>query len=106
MRKREQAHREREEDTYAAEEGQDGAAGVAADDGDVDGLDVEALALGDKGARPDNVERGDAKDLVLVVLAHLLELLGRNRDRRVDGVADDQHNGLRAEPAPRRGPAE
>ena len=77
-----------------AEERQDRDAGVAADDGHVDVLEVEPLFLGDEGVGAHDVERRHADQAALVVHARLFEHLGRDRHRAVDRVADDLQHGL------------
>jgi hypothetical protein len=79
-----------------AEEGHDGDARVAADDGDVLVLGVGALDLADEAGGADDVEGGDAEEAAGVVDAAGLEDLGGDGDGRVDGVADDEDVGLGA----------
>jgi hypothetical protein len=60
---------------------------VAADDGDVLLSWVRALDLGDEAGGADDVEGGDAEQLLGVVDASGLEDLGGDGDGRVDLVA-------------------
>lgn len=92
------------------EEGNDGSAGVATDDGDVLGGGVGVLELGDEARGTDNVEGGDTEEALGVVDALGLEDLGGDGDGGVDlrcqilsrmievgltyGVGDDQDVGL------------
>ena len=78
------------------EEGEDGDARVAANDGNVDTVDVEALRLRDEGVGADHVEGGDAEDLLGVVDASLLVHLRCDGDGGVHGVGDDVEDGLGA----------
>ena len=57
---------------------------------------VKTLGLGHKGAGAADVEGGDAKELVGVVDASLLEHLGGDGHGGVDGVGDDEDRGSRA----------
>lgn len=57
--------------------------GMAADDGHLDVLDVQALGLGDKGVGTDHIQGGNANDLGGIVLAVLLVHLGGNGDSAV-----------------------
>lgn len=78
-----------------AEERQDGLARVAADNGDGQLLGLGlADNLGHKGLGTDNVERGDAKEALGVKDLLGLEDLGRDGDGGVDGVGDDEDEGL------------
>ena len=79
---------------YLGEQGQDGDARMAADDGHIDARDIEALLLGVEGLGAHHVQRRDTQHLALVVHAQLLERLGGDRDSRVDRVGDDVENGL------------
>ena len=92
------------------EEGNDGSAGVATDDGDVLGGGVGVLQLGDEARGTDDVEGGDTEEALGVVDALGLEDLGGDGDGGVDlicqillrviqieltyGVGDDQDVGL------------
>jgi hypothetical protein len=76
------------------EEGNNGDAGVAANNGDVLVLGVSALDLGDEAAGADDVEGGDTEEGLGVVDATGLEDLGADGDGGVDGVGDDQDLGL------------
>ena len=78
------------------EQRDDGRARVAADNRHVDCVHIDALHLGDEGARAGDVERGDAEELGRVVDARGLERLGGDRDGRVDRVGDDGRDGARA----------
>jgi hypothetical protein len=62
-----------------------------------DGLGSILLAgdLRDEGLGTDDIERGDAEKLLGVELASLLEDLGGDRNSAVDGVGDDEDEGLR-----------
>ena len=66
------------------EEGHDGGAGVAADDGDVLAGRVRGLQLADEAAGADDVEGGDAEEAAGVVDALGLEDLGGDGDGGVD----------------------
>jgi hypothetical protein len=66
------------------EEGHDGGAGVAADDGDVLAGGVGGLQLADEAAGADDVEGGDAEEAAGVVDALGLEDLGGDGDGGVD----------------------
>jgi hypothetical protein len=68
------------------EEGNDGSAGVATDDGDVLGGGVVVLDLGDEAGSADNVEGGDTEEALGVVDALGLEDLGGDGDGGVDLV--------------------
>ena len=93
------------------EEGNDGSAGVTADDSDVLGGGVGVLQLGDEARGTDNVKGGDTKETLGVVDALGLEDLGGDGDGGVDlklskfgsapkrlkrtyGVGDDENVGL------------
>ena len=78
-----------------AEEGNDGLARVATDDGDNELLGV-ALAsnLGNEGLGTDNVEGGDTEELLGVEDTLGLEDLGGDGDSRVDRVGDDEDEGV------------
>ena len=56
---------------------------------------VQALSLGVEGAGTNHVERGDAKELLGIVRAGLLEHLGGDGDGRVHGVADHADGSLK-----------
>ena len=66
------------------EEGNDGSAGVTADDSDVLGGGVGVLQLGDEARGTDNVKGGDTKETLGVVDALGLEDLGGDGDGGVD----------------------
>jgi hypothetical protein len=66
------------------EQGDDGGAGVAADDGDILRGGVRVLELRDEARGADNVEGGDAEEALGVVDACGLEDLGRDGDGGVD----------------------
>jgi hypothetical protein len=93
------------------EEGNDGSAGVTADDSDVLGGGVGVLQLGDEAGGTDNVKGGDTKETLGVVDALGLEDLGGDGDGGIDlklskfgsapkrlewtyGVGDDEDVGL------------
>lgn len=76
------------------EEGDDGDARVAADDGNVLVLGVGALDLRDEAGGADDVEGGDAEEALGVVDALGLEDLSADGDGRVDGVGDDEDVGV------------
>mmetsp|Transcript_45484 Transcript_45484/g.134621 ORF Transcript_45484/g.134621 Transcript_45484/m.134621 type:complete len:380 (+) Transcript_45484:40-1179(+) len=78
------------------EEGHDGGAGVAADDGHPDLQRVVAPVRADEGVRAADVERGDAEELLGVVHALLLQHLRGDGHRGVDRVGDDQDGRLGA----------
>ena len=65
------------------EEGQDGDACVASDDGHRDELGVDAADLRDKLVGADDVEGGDAKQLLGVVLAWRRTITGQSHRNRV-----------------------
>ena len=75
------------------EAGDDGDAGVATNDWDVDVDGVLAAQGGDELVGADNVESGDTVDLVSGD-ALLLEDLASDWDGRVDGVGNDTDNGI------------
>jgi hypothetical protein len=78
-----------------AEEGDDGLAGVATDDGDGGLLGVLGAGdLGDEGLGADDVEGGDAEEALGVEDALGLEDLGGDGDGGVDGVGDDEDEGV------------
>lgn len=78
-----------------AEEGNNGLAGVAADDGDGKLLGVGLAGdLGDKGLGANDVEGGDTEQALGVEDTLGLEDLGRDGDGRVDGVGDDEDESL------------
>lgn len=79
-----------------AEQGDDGNARVATNDGDVLIGRVGVLELGDEARGTDNVEGGDTEEALGVVDATGLEDLGDNGDGGVDGVGDDEDVGLGA----------
>merc|ERR1719187_2829665 len=64
--------------------------------GAVDVRGVDPLQLADEFVSSDNVEGGDAKNGVGVVLAGLLEHFAGNGNRGVDGVGDDGDHGVGA----------
>jgi hypothetical protein len=76
------------------QEGDDGCAGVATNNGDVLAGGVGVLELGDEARGTDNVEGGDTEEALGVVDTRLLEDLGGDGDGGVDGVGDDQDVGL------------
>jgi hypothetical protein len=80
-----------------APQGNNGLAGVTANNGD-GGLAGVALAgdLSDKGLCTDNIEGGDTEQLLGVELAGGLEDLGGDGDSAVDGVGNDEDKGVRA----------
>jgi hypothetical protein len=80
-----------------AEERDDGLAGVAANDGD-DGLGRVTLASDalDEGLGADDVEGGDTEELLGVEDAGLGEDLGGDGHGAVDGVGNDEDEGLGA----------
>jgi len=80
-----------------APQGNDGLAGVTTNDGD-GSLAGVALAgdLSDKGLCADNVEGGDTEQLLGVELASGLEDLGGNGNGAVDGVGNDENEGVGA----------
>lgn len=80
-----------------AEERDDGLAGVTANDGN-DSLGWVLLASDalDEGLGTDDVEGGDTEELLGVEDAGLLEDLSGNGDGAVDGVGDDEDEGLGA----------
>lgn len=78
-----------------AEEGDDGLAGVAADDGDGGLLGVLGAGdLGDEGLGADDVEGGDTEEALGVEDTLGLQDLGGDGDGGVDGVGDDEDEGL------------
>ena len=74
--------------TDLGEEGEDGDASMASDDGDIDVLHVQAGLLGVEGLGAHHVEGGHSEELLGVVDAHLLQGLGGDGDGGVDGVGD------------------
>lgn len=79
-----------------AEEGDDGHAGVATDNGDVLIGGVGALELGDEAGGTDDVKGGDTKQALGVVDSTGLEDLGADGDGGVDGVGNDEDVGVGA----------
>lgn len=78
-----------------AEEGDDGLAGVATDDGDGGLLGVLGAGdLGNEGLGTDDVEGGDTEEALGVEDTLGLEDLGGDGDGGVDGVRDDENEGL------------
>ncbi len=76
------------------DDGNDGGVGVAADDGDpTDGEGVASLV--DEAGGAHAVEGGDAKELVLVINAELLEDFSSDGNSGVDGVGDDAEDSVR-----------
>jgi hypothetical protein len=78
-----------------AEERDDGVAGMATNDRD-DGLGWVPLAGDalDEGFGADDVEGGDAEELLSVELVGLFKNLSSDGDGAVDGVGDDEDEGL------------
>jgi hypothetical protein len=76
------------------EEGDDGRARVATDDGDVGVLGLGAGDAREEGRGADDVESRDTEEALGVVDAGLLEDLGDDGDSRVDRVGDDADAGL------------
>lgn len=79
-----------------AEEGDDGLAGVTADDDNVLVGGVGALVLGDEAGGADDVEGGDTEQALGVVDTGLLEDLSGDGDGAVDRVGDDEDVGVGA----------
>src|SRR5690606_27567291 len=77
-----------------AEQGDDGLAGVAANDGDGELRGGLAGDLGDKGLGADDVEGGDTEEALGVEDVVVLEHLGSDGHGRVDRVGDDEDVGL------------
>ena len=78
-----------------AEERDNGLARVAANDGDGQLLGVGLAGdLGDEGLGADDVQRGDTEEALGVEDALSLEDLGRDGDGRVDGVGNDEDEGI------------
>ena len=78
-----------------AEEGHDGLARVATNDGDGGLLGVLGAGdLGNEGLGADDVEGGDTEQALGVEDTLGLEDLGGDRDGGVDGVGDDEDEGL------------
>ena len=78
-----------------AEEWDDGLARVAADDGNGELLGSRLAGnLGDEGLCPDNIERGNAKQALGVEDALGFQDLGGDGHGRVDGIGDDEDEGL------------
>jgi len=79
-----------------AEERNNGLTRVTTNDGDGQLLGVSpASDLGNEGLGTDDVEGGDTKETLGVEDALGLEDLGRDGDGRVDGVGDDENEGVR-----------
>ena len=72
------------------EQGHDGRARVATDDGNDGLLGVRVRELAEEAGGTDDVEGGDTEEAAGVEDAGLLEGRGDDRDRRVDGVRDDE----------------
>ena len=66
-------------------------AGMTANDGDVLVRGIGVLELGDEAGGADDVEGGDAEELLGVVDAFALEDFGGDGNGAVDGVRDDEH---------------
>ena len=79
------------------EEGDDGGAGVTADDGDTEFLGVDASDAGKEAGGTDDVEGSDTEDAAGVVNTSLLQDLGDDGDGGVDGVGDDKEVSLRGD---------
>ena len=79
-----------------AQQGHDGCAGVSTNDDDVLVRWVGVLKLRDEAGGADDVEGGDAEELLGVVDALGLEDLGGDGDGAVDRVGDDEHVGVGA----------
>jgi hypothetical protein len=80
-----------------APQGNNGLAGVTADDGNGSLAGVGLAGdLSNKGLCADNVEGGDTEKLLGVELAGGLEDLGGDGDSAVDGVGDDEDKGVGA----------
>ena len=81
-----------------APQGNNGLARVTANNGD-GGLAGVGLAsdLSDESLGTDNIKSGDTEELLGVELAGGLEDLGGNGDGAVDGVGDDENEGVGAE---------
>jgi hypothetical protein len=73
------------------EQGHDGGAGVATDDGDNGLLGVRVGDLAEEARGTDDVEGGDTKDAAGVEDTGLLKNLSDDGDRRVDGVGDNEN---------------
>jgi hypothetical protein len=78
------------------EEGQNGNAGVAADDGDLYRRGIDVTVRGDKGIGAQDVEGGDAAEFAGVVDTGAFQDFGGDGDGAVDGVADDGEDGFGA----------
>jgi hypothetical protein len=81
---------------HVGEEGEDGDASVATNNGNLDASGVDALGLCDEGLGTEDIKGGDTKELFGVVDAVLLEDLRGDRDRRVDRVGNDEDAGVGA----------
>lgn len=81
-----------------AEQGNDGLAGVTTDDGDgsLGGIGQTGELLGE-GLGTNDIQSGDTEEALGVEDTGGLEDLGGNGDGRVDGVGDDQDEGLGGE---------
>lgn len=81
-----------------AEEGNNGLARVTTDDGNgsLGGVGQTRKLLGE-GLGANDIQSGDTEQALGVEDASSLEDLGGNRDGRVDGVGDDQSEGVGAE---------
>jgi hypothetical protein len=82
------------------QEGNDGCAGVATDDGDVLAGGVGALQLGDEAGSADNIESGNTKEALGVVDTLGLEDLGGDGDGGVDlwlliAIPNFRHSSMR-----------
>lgn len=80
------------------EQGDDGDARVATDDGNLDILGVLALDFRDEARGTDNVQGGDTVETLGVEDASLLQGLGEDGNSGVNGVGNDQEVGVGAVP--------
>lgn len=76
------------------QQGDDGRAGVAADDGDVALLGGDIANGGQEAGSTDDVEGGDTEETLGVEDTGLLERSGDDGDGGVDGVGDDKDVGV------------
>ena len=79
-----------------AEEGENGDAGVAANDWDINLVHIYACLFRVKGLGTHNIQGGNTKETFLVVDAHLFQCLSSNWDGGVDWVGDDVEESTRA----------
>merc|ERR1719440_443761 len=73
-----------------------GGASVSADNWHFDCIDIEAFCIGNKGARPANIQGCDTHKLLWIIDALCLQHLSSNWHSRIHWVGDDENAGLGA----------